>query len=287
MTFRLTFNKPAVRQFIEGDEKNTHLKIKIDGGIVMFMPSGASDADTAKLMSRTRGGYEAVIEGSESDEVLRLLTNPTGPFFVLHRHSKDWVAASPYTGGGAPPKFEPHVRVWAETTPKAVAPTKKKTVARVTKERAQVATFDNPMDRIRWAYEKLNEQRRPGRPSNEFQSAKQIVGDFEAEAMSFVLKFGKPGFDATNLNRIIEAHDSIVEFLQVTAPEVLQRPSRHAALHVRPEMTDDELAEEQVADAERKLGLGEKPVEMSRKVRGKIHPEMFNGGCLMPESATT
>jgi hypothetical protein len=226
-TFKLTFNKPAVRQFIEGEETGG-LRIKLDNGVVQFMPSTTSGPDTTPLTQRTRGGYEAIIEGDSADSVLEALHNPNGPFFVLKRVSKDWVAAEPYNGKDAPPKFEPHVRVWAPGLPKAVAKIKKpratKAVAR-TNDPIIVQQPSDPMDRVHWAYEMLSEAARPGRPSKELVEARAIRASFEDAALNFMSKTEIGHLSRPNLKIVVETYNRIGDFLR-TKPEVLADKGR-------------------------------------------------------------
>jgi hypothetical protein len=293
MNFKLTFNRPAVRQFIEGGE-GRGLKIKIENGTVMFMPSNVDGDDTASLNPRTRGGYESIVEGSGADEVLKHLNNPSGPFFVLRRVGKDWVAAEPYHGKDAPPKFEPHVRVWHSSQPKHV--TKKTSAPKRATPKAQVVAAE-PMDiadRVRWAYTKLGEERRPGRPSREFMEARQIKDSFEAVAVEFISDLGTK----IDVKAAVEAHRQLTAFLAIAAPEALlqgdapikKRAPRKAkvveeAKIVEPaaEMvrtngkTDDEESEGQIREALQKLGLEEKPGPRSKRIRGRVQVDAFNG----------
>ncbi len=268
MTFHLTFNKPAVKHFIESDDDHSGLRIKIEHGQVMFMPA-KEGKDTASLSPRTRGGYKAVIEGEDADKILSHLKNPHGPFFVLKRASKDWIAAIPYTKPGAPPKFEPHVRLWTEDGEEEVTretkPTKKsKKVA--TKPTVATTKHEDPIERIRWAFRKVEEPKKPGRPSNELQEAKNIVNEFEQEALAYVAQT-EPRFSPEMLNDVVQAYFGLQNFLKIFHPDALINGPKSA----------DELAAEQLAIASHKLGLDVDRSPMIHKIAGPINLDAFAG----------
>jgi hypothetical protein len=219
--FKLTFNRPAVRQFIEGND-NYGLRIRTtDDGKVQFLPSTSAEEDTANLSPRTRGGYESIVEGTGADEILKLLKNPHGPFFVLKRVSDGWVQAEPYTGRDAPPKFEPHVRVWHANQPKSgkAAPARIK----ASKPKATATTTAAPIDiaeRVRWAYEKLGGEKRPGRPSREVNEAREIKRSFEQAVSEFMT--GLPLQNDVDVKAIVGVYHQLGEFLKHVAPEALE-----------------------------------------------------------------
>ena len=284
MTFKLTFNKPAVRQFIDGEESRA-LRVKLDGGHVMFMPSTTLDDDTAKLTPRTRGGFEASIEGHRADELLQALENPAGPFFVLRRVNKDWLIAEPYEGDDAPPKFEPHVRVWSPNHARVAEPVVE--TKKIKRKKAKVAPkIEQPsaMERVRWAYELLSEPSKPGRPNREVAEAKQIRTQFETAATQFVAE--------RDLRAIFEAYDIIGAFLRKQCPNVLaaQSPIKprsgrttkaptprqvseaaRAAGPLTADMDDEESR--LTSDAASKLGI-ERP---SRSTKSRRSHQPFNG----------
>lgn len=286
--FKLTFNKPAVRQFLEGDDKG--LRIRTENGVVMFKTAKTATADDATpLDKRTRGGFEAIVEGDLAADILTNLQNPHGPFFVLKRRN-GWVAAEPYDGVEAPPKFEPHVRVWVakETT---ATPAPKKTKARAPQKVAKnykVASPDTPyLDTVRAAYTKLSEVARPGRPTNEERQARlearELVSSFEVVAKELV---GLPhDSQPLDLSGLIEAHKMIGDFInqlssngqpQTVVEETetpVDAPTKALAKTKAP--SDDELAEQASRDAMAKMGLSDHdaPVTTRRRQRG---PETVN-----------
>ncbi len=228
--FKLTFNKPAVRQFLEGDDKG--LRIRVDNGVVMFKTSKTANlADAAPLDQRTRGGIEAVVEGESAANILANLHNPAGPFFVLKRREGGWVAAEPYDGADAPPKFEPHVRVWTAREKTAEKPVKKKakTSRRVKSTATPISGPDTPyLEGVRAAYAKLAEAARPGRPSNEERQgrmeARDIVANFEATAKELMgLPADSPRLDMSGL---IAAHQMIGDFIALMAPKPDEAPAQ-------------------------------------------------------------
>lgn len=271
--FKLTFNKPAVRQFLEGDDKG--LRIRVENGVVMFKTSKtANAADAAPLDQRTRGGFEAVIEGEAAASILANLHNPAGPFFVLKRSEGGWAAAEPYDGADAPPKFEPHVRVWTAREKTAEKPVKKKakTSRRVKSTASVISGPDTPyLEGVRAAYAKLAEATRPGRPSNEEREgrmqARDIVANFEATAKELMgLPADSPRLDMSGL---IAAHKMIGDFIDLMAPKpeeateaTAQKPDETKATTAKATSKSaasasdsDREAEAMSRDAMAKLGL--------------------------------
>ena len=292
--FKLTFNKPAVRQFLEGDDKG--LRIRVDNGVVMFKTSKAADlADAAPLDQRTRGGFEATVEGESAASILENLNNPAGPFFVLKRREGGWVAAEPYKGDDAPPKFEPHVRVWTAREKTADKPVKKKAKSgRRVKSMASapISGPDTPyLDSVRSAYAKLSEAARPGRPSNEEKQgrmeARDIVASFEATAKELMgLPVDSPRLD---LSGLISAHKMIGEFIDLMAPATEETPvvaatpeTDDAAAHTAnasskakasAAASDDQQAEELSRSAMAKLGLKDHDEPKPTRRRQHARPE--------------
>lgn len=272
--FKLTFNKPAVRQFLEGDDKG--LRIRVDNGVVMFKTAKSVVADAAPLDQRTRGGIEATVEGESAASILEHLNNPAGPFYVLKRREGGWVAAEPYNGAEAPPKFEAHVRVWTAREKTAEKPVKKKakTGRRVKSTTAPSVEHgvDTPyLDKVRNAYGKLAEAARPGRPSNEERQgrmeARDIVANFETTAKELMgLPSDSPRLD---LSGLISAHKIIGDFIDLMAPKTEETPveqpkTEDAAAHTAKAssktkasaaVSDDQQAEEMSRSAMAKLGL--------------------------------
>lgn len=262
--FKLTFNRPAVRQFIEGNE-NSGLRIRTtDDGRVQFMPSSNPEDDTANLVPRTRGGYESVVEGFAADEILNLLKNPHGPFFTLKRQQDGWIQAEPYAGRDAPPKFEPHVRVWHANIPKAG---KGATVTRTKAAKPKLSAETTPIDiaeRVRWAHDKLSGERRPGRPSREMTEAREIKQSFEQAVAEFMSNLSlKPDVD---VKTIAGVYHQLGAFLKQACPETVE-----VAPVIRRQRKTQQTA------------IGEKDPAMAKAVMEKLgfvekQPAMVPGG---------
>lgn len=115
--FKITFNKPAVKMFFTGeDAAGIQIRRESDDKI-MFRPVGTigpTDRDVVPVSAKQRGGAEAVIDGSQSGALLKLLTNPLGnPYFILKRRAGGWMEAVPHSGSKfTPERFEPHIRIW-------------------------------------------------------------------------------------------------------------------------------------------------------------------------------
>lgn len=269
--FKLTFNKPAVRQFLEGEDEG--LRIRVEKGVVMFKTSpSATGEDATRLERRTRGGIEAVIEGDKASDILASLQNPAGPFFVLKRQSSGWVAAEPYDGADAPPKFEPHVRVWTPRNKPVKTVSTKSQSTRPTRQARQesrspvaspLSTPDSPyLDTVRAAYARLAEVARPGRPTNEERQlrmeAREIVSSFEATAKE-LMALPSDG-ERLDMSGLISAHKLIGDFINKMAPgaerETVDAPEAATKAKAPAKASsDDEKAEAMSREAMAKMGL--------------------------------
>ena len=170
MTFKLTFNKPATRQFIDGVEC-VGLEIRIEKNCIQFKPVSDLNQNAVEISMRGRGGFEAIISGSEEDTLLSAFQNENGPYYTLRRQG-EWMVASPYNKAGEPPKFEPHVRVWSKDST---------IIEKKEKEIAEEPT--SHYARVRWAFAVLaSHPVGPGRPSLKVLRARQIKEEFEAES---------------------------------------------------------------------------------------------------------
>jgi len=126
-SFRLTFNLPAENYFFEGEDI-TGMQIKIENDVIFFRPVRTEDQGSpsfddgligeVSLIPRPRGGKEAVIEGDQSDELMRVLCKDASlkfPFFIVKRargEQSGWITIEHFGEPDSPPKFTPHMRVW-------------------------------------------------------------------------------------------------------------------------------------------------------------------------------
>lgn len=165
---RLTFNKPTVKPFVEGDEA-VGFRIGIKDGAVQFLPVSDLDSDDVLPISfRSRGGAEATIEGDDISEIVEALDNPHSPFFTLTRVKGGWLEATPWTKSTPPPKFEPHVRLWfpRDQQPKRAA------------AETSFAEFAKMVTDAQKTIEKFSKVRKAGRPPREVAEAKAIIDQF-------------------------------------------------------------------------------------------------------------
>ncbi|RYD66145.1 MAG: hypothetical protein EOP83_05770 [Verrucomicrobiaceae bacterium] len=118
--FKMTFNKPAVKMFFLGEDA-VGIRIKVEGNSVFFKPVHTiqfAEPDVVEITDKRRGGAEALIEGSQANHLLSLLTNPLGnPYYILQRRHDGWMEAVPHAGKGyAPERWEAHIRIWPRET---------------------------------------------------------------------------------------------------------------------------------------------------------------------------
>ena len=168
MTFKITFNKPAFRQFIDGNEfKGLQIKLT-KNGVVMFRPTEELSFDAVEFTARKRGGFEAFISGTNEEELLSAFQHDFGPYHMLNRKG-NWIAATPFQKAGEPPKFEPSLRVLTRDE-----------IHSVKKEQPISDEPEAYYDKLKWAYIVLaNQKKGPGRPPHKIARAMQIRADFE------------------------------------------------------------------------------------------------------------
>jgi hypothetical protein len=116
MKFALTFNKPAVANFID---MSVHegMKVKIEGDQVFFKPTKAARGNGVfALAERTRGGIGIEISGRFADEFLKKTGLERGSHMKLHATSYGWMVAEPMEAPGVKPsKIVPCARLWRAT----------------------------------------------------------------------------------------------------------------------------------------------------------------------------
>jgi hypothetical protein len=220
MSYKLTFNRPAETMMGEA----TALRIKFEDGRALFQPAYFSEGggDLVMLLPRSRGGFKAYINGTDADKLLRAINHQHGPFSTLEwfntkGHVNEWMVAKPWTEEGkAPPKFDPHIRIWAaEDAPhknveKPLA-TKPAKIIVPTEVEPAYASMDY-LDRVRWAYNRLAEPRGPGRPVKDVIAAQRIKDQFEKASASVL-----PG-GTLDLEAMVKAHEVIGYFLNSRHP---------------------------------------------------------------------
>lgn len=174
--FKITFNKPAQLAFFEGEDASG-LKINLSEESLVLTPARrAKGSDVVPLHPRSRGGLEAVIDGSMTEDLKSALHNPDGPFFILQRRKGGSLAVVPWGRSEAPPKFTPHLRVWMDR-PECFAVD-------------SYNDFPSLIHQLRNAKEIVNQamnEKRPGRPTKEVAEAKKLLRSFTELAEDFTI----------------------------------------------------------------------------------------------------
>jgi hypothetical protein len=113
MKFNLTFNKPAVTQFID-PAQHAGIRVKVDGKQIMFKPSKkATGADVFAISERTRGGTGITISGKFADAFLKATGLERGSHMTLAQANYGWLVAEPLSAPGEKPsKIIPTARLW-------------------------------------------------------------------------------------------------------------------------------------------------------------------------------
>jgi hypothetical protein len=113
MKFALTFNKPAVANFIDTDVYEG-MRVKIEGGQVFFKPTKSARGNGVfAIVTRTRGGTGIEISGKFAEDFLKKTGMERGTHMVLHATSYGWMVAEPVGAPGEKPsKIHPCARLW-------------------------------------------------------------------------------------------------------------------------------------------------------------------------------
>jgi len=110
MKFNLTFNKPAVAEFIDMTV-HAGMRVKVEGGQIMFKPTKATrGADVFALSERTRGGTGITIVGKAADSFLKETGLARGSHMKLAPAQYGWMVAEPVEG--KPSKIVSTARLW-------------------------------------------------------------------------------------------------------------------------------------------------------------------------------
>lgn len=220
--FSLTFNRPAVHSFFEGEDADG-LKVSIQESGVVFTPvQGSRDPDVIPLEERKRGGIKATVEGKMAKQLALALENPHGPYFTLRRMRGGSVGAVPYESTEAPSKFSPHMRTWFAhsadaDTPPAVMPS--------------MTDFPQFLEAVRNAKRVVDENskvRRAGRPSKEVAEAKRLLAQFRELALEISPVIEK------DEKLLREAHELIGTIIGTAAPVVETKKARAPAAKKAP-----------------------------------------------------
>lgn len=209
--FKLTFNKPAQRQFFDGPDV-VGLRIKMDAAGVYFRGvNSVRGPDTVKLVERTRGGHEVTIEGSMAQDLLdALMSEATAarPFFILSRsNQKGWVECTYHNAEAAPQKFSPHMRVWAPQE-RVERPVVEDLDAELV---AGLGVFSNKIYEAHRLVTEHVEDRKIGRPPRDVRVARAIMGAFELLASKVLANRGLSGLEMKPLRELRERLDDVMK----------------------------------------------------------------------------
>ena len=167
---KLTFNKPATKAFFEGIDA-CGIQVEFVDGSVMFKPVNQEAGEkVVRITQRSRGGTEALVEGSLAADLYAVRPDPHQPYFVLSRVS-GWIVAAPYVGTKQePPRFEPHVRVWIKGE---VKPPSDALIAAV-QNMSQGQLFA-AIREAEYLVARYDAQTKPGRPPREISQARELL----------------------------------------------------------------------------------------------------------------
>lgn len=113
MKFALSFNKPAVAQYID-TKNNAGIKVKIHDGVAYFKPvKSERGAGVFPIMHRTRGGVMIDITGKFADEFMQKTGMERGSHMTLTQGQYGWlIAESLGEPGVKTSKLIPTARLW-------------------------------------------------------------------------------------------------------------------------------------------------------------------------------
>jgi hypothetical protein len=142
MKFNLTFNKPAVAEFIDA-AVHAGMRVKVEGGQIMFKATKATrGADVFAFSERTRGGIGITISGKAADNFLKETGLGRGSHMKLAPAQYGWMVAEPVVG--KPSKIVSTARLWREVdemgSKAEVAPAKAPRKVRTPKEAPATAS---------------------------------------------------------------------------------------------------------------------------------------------------
>jgi hypothetical protein len=141
MKFALSFNKPAVTQFIDTDAA-AGIKVKIENGVAYFKPvKSERGAGVFPITGRTRGGVMIDITGKFADEFMQKTGMERGSHMTLTQTTYGWLQAESLGEPGVKTsKLIPTARLWrsieeageskAEKAPAAPARASRKSAAK-------------------------------------------------------------------------------------------------------------------------------------------------------------
>ena len=311
--FKLTFNKPTVDAFMKGDDFDG-LQVRMEDGNVEFLPVAVGKpttspdypGDVIPISTRERGGAEMIVEGSEASYLLNLLTdlNPQGRFFVVERGPGGWLQLSPFDESDdrpSPPKFTPHMRVWAN-----LGSIQHRVQGMGDCPAIEKSLEDMTIGDVRQLHERISAyeaERRPGRPPREILEIKSRIAEF-AEAISPMMPvmetdtalleqvhamigrvLGKD--EAVAPQTAPKAHKEKPKEVRASAPPKAPEPSKQA--EKRPNIADEArswkstsgASDESVRRAAESLGLGKTEAEatppIERMSRG-VATQRLSGG---------
>lgn len=144
MKFALSFNKPAVTQFIDTDNV-AGIKVKIEDGVAYFKPvKSERGTGVFPITGRTRGGVMIDITGKFADEFMRKTGMERGSHMTLEASSYGWMQATSLGDPGVKTsKLIPTARLWRSIEEAGVSKAEKapevKQASRTRKPRAAKA----------------------------------------------------------------------------------------------------------------------------------------------------
>jgi hypothetical protein len=181
---RLAFNFPAIRYYLEGNDKSgISVKIEASKGvrpIVFIKPVSTLGSATLPISQRGEHGKQIVLEGDLTDDIMTALTSGANvsdfPFFVMKPDKNGWIRLEQHLTE-EPPRLVPHLRLWMPKISEAVA--KEATPASPVDVRPLIAPFVDRLTECDTIVRNYRSERRMGRPPREVQEAQNILSSFK------------------------------------------------------------------------------------------------------------
>jgi hypothetical protein len=225
LSFKLTFNLPAKNKYFDEDQM-LGIAISFKDGVPQFraaLPNADPEGDIFTVQARPRGGYQTFVTGELAASLYAYLTEKATvarPFFVMKKMDGGWATVQHFDRDGAPPKFEPHMRLWfeKERSELGVRPPINDEIAE------QLGAFATMMRAARDVVALYDAERRIGRPPAEVMESRQVLDAFAALSQE-IIPTTAVGDSLNNFEQVNDLLSTAARVMSETMRKVKTTPS--------------------------------------------------------------